>query len=44
MREVVIIEAVRTAVGQHGGALAMVRPDDLAALVIREVVDRADIA
>lgn len=43
MREVVIVEAVRTPVGRHGGALAMVRPDDLAALVIREVLDRAGI-
>jgi 3-oxoadipyl-CoA thiolase len=43
MREVVIIEAVRTPVGRHGGALATVRPDDLAALVIREVVDRVGI-
>jgi 3-oxoadipyl-CoA thiolase len=43
MREVVIVEAVRTPVGRHGGALAAVRPDDLAALVIREVVDRAGI-
>jgi 3-oxoadipyl-CoA thiolase len=43
MREVVIVEAVRTPVGRHGGALAAVRPDDLAALVIREVVARAGI-
>jgi 3-oxoadipyl-CoA thiolase len=43
MREVVFIEAVRTPVGRHGGALAAVRPDDLAALVIREVVARAGI-
>ncbi len=43
MREVVIVEAVRTPVGRHGGALAGVRPDDLAALVIREVVVRAGI-
>lgn len=43
MREVVIVEAVRTPVGRHGGALAMVRPDDLAALVIKEVVARAGI-
>jgi 3-oxoadipyl-CoA thiolase len=43
MQEVVIIEAVRTPVGRHGGALATVRPDDLAALVIKEVVDRAGI-
>ncbi len=43
MREVVILEAVRTPVGRHGGALATVRPDDLAALVIKEVVGRAGI-
>jgi 3-oxoadipyl-CoA thiolase len=43
MREAVIVEAVRTPVGRHGGALAAVRPDDLAALVIREVVARAGI-
>ena len=43
MGEAVIVEAVRTPVGRHGGALAKVRPDDLAALVIREVVSRAGI-
>jgi 3-oxoadipyl-CoA thiolase len=43
MREAVIVEAVRTPVGRHGGALAAVRPDDLAALVIKEVVDRAGV-
>jgi 3-oxoadipyl-CoA thiolase len=43
MPEVVIIQAVRTPVGRHGGALAPVRPDDLAALVIGEVVKRAGI-
>jgi len=43
MQEVVIVEAVRTPVGRHGGALATVRPDDLAALVIKEVVARAGI-
>jgi 3-oxoadipyl-CoA thiolase len=43
MREAVIVEAVRTPVGRHGGALAAVRPDDLAALVIKEVVVRAGI-
>ncbi len=42
-KEVVVVEAVRTPVGRHGGALATVRPDDLAALVIREVVARAGI-
>jgi 3-oxoadipyl-CoA thiolase len=41
MREAVIVEAVRTPIGNHGGALSAVRPDDLAALVISEVVNRA---
>ena len=43
MREAVIVEAVRTPVGRQGGALASVRPDDLAALVLREVTSRAGI-
>jgi 3-oxoadipyl-CoA thiolase len=41
IREAWVIEAVRTPVGRYGGALAGVRPDDLAALVLRAVVDRA---
>src|SRR5690349_10358340 len=41
MPEAVIVEAVRTPVGRHGGALKDVRPDDLAALVLREVAARA---
>ena len=40
MTDVVIIDAIRTPVGALGGALASVRPDDLAALVIREIVQR----
>ncbi|MFP5341692.1 MAG: thiolase family protein [Candidatus Limnocylindria bacterium] len=43
MREAWIIEAVRTPIGRYGGALAGVRPDDLAALVLRAVVDRAGV-
>ncbi len=43
MSDVVIVQAVRTPVGRHGGALAAVRPDDLAALVIGGVVKRAGI-
>ncbi len=43
MHEAVIVDAVRTPVGRHGGALASVRPDDLASLVISEVVRRAGI-
>jgi 3-oxoadipyl-CoA thiolase len=41
--EAVIVSAVRTPVGRHGGALADVRPDDLAALAIREAVSRAGV-
>src|SRR3989442_711766 len=40
MREVFIVDAVRTPIGRHGGALAEVRPDDLGAVVIRELVAR----
>ena len=36
-----MLSAVRTPVGRYGGALAGERPDDLAALAIREAVDRA---
>jgi len=42
--EAVILSAVRTPVGRYGGALAGLRPDDLAALVVREAVDRARVA
>jgi 3-oxoadipyl-CoA thiolase len=41
VRDTWIIEALRTPVGRYGGALASVRPDDLAALALRAVVDRA---
>ena len=40
MTEVVIIDAIRTPIGALGGSLASVRPDDLAALVIKEIVAR----
>jgi len=43
MKEVVIVAAVRTPIGAHGGALSSVRPDDMAALVIAEVVKRSGI-
>jgi acetyl-CoA acetyltransferase family protein len=36
-----ILDAVRTPIGRHAGALATVRPDDLAATVVRAVVDRS---
>jgi acetyl-CoA acetyltransferase family protein len=40
-RDVYIVDAVRTPIGRHGGALAGVRPDDLAAHVLRSLVERA---
>jgi len=40
MTAVVIVDAIRTPVGALGGSLASVRPDDLAALVIKEIVRR----
>ena len=43
MAEAVILSAVRTPVGRYGGALAGERPDDLAALVVREAVERAGV-
>jgi 3-oxoadipyl-CoA thiolase len=43
MPEAVIVSAVRTPIGAHGGALAGVRPDDLAALTIAEAVRRAGV-
>lgn len=43
MREVVIIDALRTPIGRHGGKLAAVRPDDMAALVIKSVIERTGI-
>jgi 3-oxoadipyl-CoA thiolase len=43
LREAVIVSAVRTPIGRYGGALSRVRPDDLAALVVREAVARSGI-
>jgi 3-oxoadipyl-CoA thiolase len=43
LREAWIVDAVRTPIGRYGGALAAVRPDDLAALVVRALVDRTAI-
>ena len=42
-RQAVIIGAVRTPIGRYGGSLSKVRPDDLAALVIRTVVAQSEI-
>jgi 3-oxoadipyl-CoA thiolase len=40
----VVLAGLRTPIGRYGGALAGERPDDLAALVIREVVARSGVA
>ena len=40
MKEVVIVDAVRTPIGRYKGALKSVRPDDLGAIVIKALVDR----
>jgi len=44
MRDVFLVGGVRTPVGRYGGKLAHVRPDDLAALVVREAVTRAGLS
>ncbi|KPK57290.1 MAG: beta-ketoadipyl CoA thiolase [Gemmatimonas sp. SG8_38_2] len=42
-RDALIIDAVRTPVGRHGGALASVRPDDLLAMAIKALVERTNV-
>ncbi|HRQ75151.1 MAG TPA: thiolase family protein [Phycisphaerales bacterium] len=42
-RQAVVVSALRTPVGRYGGSLASIRPDDLAALAIRAVVDHSGI-
>jgi acetyl-CoA acyltransferase len=44
MRDAVIVGAVRTAVGKRNGKLSPVRPDDLTALVLGELVRRVGVA
>ena len=40
MIEAFICDAIRTPIGRYGGALSSVRPDDLAAVVLRELTKR----
>ncbi len=40
MEDVVIVDAVRTPIGALGGSLSSVRPDDLAAIVLKSLIDR----
>ena len=42
-RQAVVVDAVRTPIGKYGGILRSVRPDDLAALVLKEVIARTHI-
>ncbi len=42
-RDVVVVDAVRTPIGRYGGALANVRPDDLAVAVITSLVERTGV-
>ena len=44
MPEAYLVEGVRTPVGRYGGALAAVRPDDLAALVVKSLVERTGVS
>jgi acetyl-CoA acetyltransferase family protein len=43
MRDVVIVDAVRSAIGKHNGSLSSVRPDDLLAEVLKALVQRTGI-
>lgn len=40
MKEVFIVDAIRTPVGNFGGSLSPVRTDDLAAIVLKEIIKR----
>mgnify|MGYP003550744440 CR=1 FL=1 len=40
MKEVVIVDAVRTPIGRYNGSLKSIRPDDLAAMVIKGLLER----
>jgi 3-oxoadipyl-CoA thiolase len=41
MNDAYICDAIRTPIGRYGGALSAVRPDDLAAMVLRELIRRS---
>lgn len=43
LEEAWIVAAVRTPIGKHGGALSSVRPDDLAALTLRALMERSGV-
>src|SRR5437764_11557838 len=43
MTDALIIDAVRTPIGRYAGALSSVRPDDLAAVAVKAIVERTGI-
>jgi acetyl-CoA C-acetyltransferase len=43
MTEAFVVDGVRTPIGRYGGALSSVRPDDLAAIAIAELVSRSGV-
>lgn len=44
MEQAYLVDAVRTPIGRYGGALASVRPDDLLAGCLREILERTGVA
>jgi 3-oxoadipyl-CoA thiolase len=40
MKDVYVIDALRTPIGKYGGSLSTIRSDDLAALVLKEIINR----
>ncbi|MDG7011125.1 MAG: thiolase family protein [Nitrososphaerota archaeon] len=43
MKDVVVVDAVRTPMGRYAGILKSVRPDDLGALALRKVIERTGV-
>ena len=43
MKDVVVVDAVRTPIGRYAGILKSVRPDDLGALVLRTILERTKV-
>jgi len=43
MHQAVIIDAIRTPIGNLGGALSTIRPDDMAAMVIKTILEKNDL-
>ena len=41
-KEAFIIDAIRTPIGNFGGTLSAVRPDDMGGIVIKELINRIE--